>query len=326
MLSRNFTIKVLVVLTVLAVAGASVFVGTSLIRPKGARAATTSLMTLDPTSLSATLVSQSTYSGQDVETNWSLPNGDSVTVAGPQGSVLNIQPISWTGDPGTTVAPEIITVSPPPPSTTAITGDQAISLYAASGFSLYHDAMAVGFSSAEASQMINEDAASSSRIFSHICANDQWKGHYTSHECVYQVLLQSSGSKDWYIANKTRSSETAVGHNALEEFATWVSHAGHDNIDWDPSATITKGSCSTVTLNVGYNGSGVSVSQDVCPQTLNPRFGDWNGFGAKWTDTNGDCPGTWETNPSASVEYDAGGSNTDNYTLWDFGGVYFNYC
>src|ERR1051326_5000631 len=68
-----------------------------------ARADTTAqLMTLDSSSLPATLVSQTVTAGQDVVTNWTDTNGDTFTVAGPAGTVLTIGTDSETAPDGIT--------------------------------------------------------------------------------------------------------------------------------------------------------------------------------------------------------------------------------
>lgn len=273
-----------------------------------ARADTSPLMTVDPTGLSATLVSQYVESGQDVVATFADASGETFTIAGPAGTVFFLGTASdgW----------PYVKVSPPIINTSAITADQAIAQYNSSGFSLYQDAMAVGFSSTEAQDMVNAD--SGLRIFNHICLTTHWSGADT-HECDRQYILQSSGSKDWYIGNVTEASAQAAGIFAgLYWFRTYVTYNTHDAVQWSPANTIGKGSCSNVTVNATYSGVGVSASQNVCPDSLSPFFPPIDGFGTVWQGNYAlpPCTGTWEAAPSASTEYDAGGAATDNYSLW----------
>lgn len=280
--------------------------------PVGRTRAATSpapLMTLDTTGLSAALDSQSVTSGQDVITNWTDTSGNTFTIAGPEGTVLYLG-TDTDGVPYAKVSPPLISTS------TTMTGDQAIAQYVSSGFSLYNDALAVGYSSTDAQGLVNQ-ANASGRIISHICISTKWSGAGT-HECDVQHLLQHSGSHDWYIGNQTLSSVWRRGFSAVYWFRTYVTYDHHDNIDWNPSATQYT-DCSSVTESASApNGVGISATQKVCGNELDPFFPPINGFGAVWTDGffGAECNSTVNAAPSASVEYDAGGASTDNYSLW----------
>jgi hypothetical protein len=286
--------------------GAIVLVGAMLISigVHSARAdASPQLMTFDSSSsLSATLTSQSVIAGQDVVTNWTDTNSDTYTVAGPQGTVLYL----GTDPDGV----PYLKVSPPVISTSAITGDQAIAQYNASGLSLNQDALAVGFSSTEAQQMVS--GQSNPDTISNVCFHKHASGA-DFRGCDGQHLLSSNGASDWVIGNLTWSRADAVGINGLTWYRVYVTYDGHVRKSIDPTSAIdTNGS--NVKVTASYGGHSASVTQPVPADSLSPFTPPISGFGTVWQTSTFLCLSTHT--PSASVENDAGGAPTDNYSIW----------
>jgi hypothetical protein len=268
------------------------------------RADASQLMTLDATSsLSATLTSQSVMAGQDVVTNWTDTNGDTYTIAGPEGTILYL---------GTdTDGVPYLKVSPPVISATAITGEQAIAQYTASGLSLYNEALAVGFSSTEAQQMVsgqaNPDTISSVCYHKHASGAD-FRG------CDGQHLLSSNGASDWVIGNLTWSRADPNAPSGLTWYRVYVTYEGHVRKSTDPTSTIDTSDDPNVTVIASYGGNSNSVTQPVPQDSLGPFTPGIGGFGTIWQASPWYCQPTHA--PSASVEDDAGGAPTDNYSIW----------
>jgi hypothetical protein len=289
--------------------GAIVFVGAMLIsigvytvRVHTVRADASHLMTLDPSSsLSATLTSQSVIAGQDVVTNWTDSNGDTYTIAGPQGTVLYLG-TDTNGVPYGKVSPPVI-------STTAITGDQAIAQYNASGLSLYQEALAVGFSSTEAQQIVS--GQSNPDIISSACYKKHTSG-VDVRGCDGQHLLSSNGARDWVIGNLTYSRADPLGSNGVKWYRVYVTYEGHTRLSHDPTTTIT--TPANVTVTASYGGHSASITQFVPQDSLGPFTPGIGGFGTIWQASPWYCQVTHA--PSASVEDDAGGAPTDNYSIW----------
>ena len=181
---------------------------------------------------------------------------------------------------------------------------------------VYANAIAVGFSKAQADEMVAQTAittagaaisapsskatvstarstksslssSASATIIATPCASIKSAngGQATGRACDIMTLVQRSG-ENWYIGD----SITASGHNG-----TWWNNLtklnasdnyvkGNSVVEWQPSGFVNTGSCQTYNESIGWNGIGIGSTQTVCPSGLGPEWANpTTGSGAQWT-------------------------------------------
>lgn len=111
------------------------------------------------------------------------------------------------------------------------------------------------------------------------------KVSYDSYGCRVIRWYGLQGSYYYYgVSNKItgRVSDAINRMTGLSHLTSWYS--GNAYVDWAPSSTISKGSCSTVQASVGYGPASLSLSDMICPSSLSPIWAYSNlGFGGKWS-------------------------------------------
>lgn len=122
--------------------------------------------------------------------------------------------------------------------------------------------------------------------------------------------MSQSGST-WYIGDDVTGSgnDTRSTGYSLTYFHAWVGYnqSGNHLVRWSPSATVTRGSCSTYTASVGYSSSSISSAQTVCPDRLDPTQNTASN-GVAWRGC--DYHKYTEGAPSTDVEYNGPGAST----------------
>jgi hypothetical protein len=239
-------------------------------------------------------VSQRTIAGGDVVETWK--SGDaSVVAVGAAGSTIAIHPVSAANGSGSVTAS---VTSAPIDKSGPDAAARAVAAYAASGRSVYADALAVSGDPAWAARVAAQAGTTSTAtanrpatsatphgIIDSACANAVGdSNHAYGRVCVVQNLITATSNGTWYIGDQTSGSanDTATLH-ALTRFHAWDSYpTGNGIVEWNPQSTIPKGSCSNVTASLSYSGVGVSQSSTVCPDKLTPTIYD-HGFGTEWS-------------------------------------------
>jgi hypothetical protein len=199
----------------------------------------------------------------------------------------------------------------------------ALHRYASSGRSVYDEALAVGFTTAQAAATAkalgisvpgtaSKSAVSDAKILGSACANVTNSSHLAVHDCLLLELLQSSGSH-WYLGLKISASARYGGGENLFEFSGYSSASQSNNslASYSPQSTvpITNNDCTTETASLGYNGTGLASTETVCPDNWGPYFNGNAGFGSIWKGCSPDDGSIWEGAPSVSVMNDPDGGH-----------------
>ena len=193
-----------------------------------------------------------------------------------------------------------------------------------SASTVYDNAVAVGFTSAEATQIANQASAvgnslaSSSnalrptsiapRIKSMATGNGPAKGTIIGSPCVsvsgnggaatgrtcdVQVIMQSVG-QDWYIGDQlTSSGHDNTTWNNLTQLTGNDNYVGGNSIvEWNPSGFQSTGNCTQYNESIGFNGIGIGSTQTVCPSGIGPQWPNpTTGQGVTWTGCSGNTQG-----------------------------------
>ncbi len=184
----------------------------------------------------------------------------------------------------------------------------------------FRDITAVGFSKAQAEAMIasatGEKVSSSLhsyiRILGTPCVAIRHAngGQATGRTCDIMTLIQRNGY-NWYIGDKlTTSGHNGTWWNNLNLLRGGDSYTkGNSVVEWNPSGYQKRGSCHTVSESVGWNGSGVSSSQTVCPDGIGPSNADpTTGFASQWTG----CSSTIQSSPGVDIIHSPPNASASN--------------
>jgi hypothetical protein len=280
-------------------------------------------MSLDPSSLPATLTSQRTLVGGDAVTTWSPPSGGTFQVAGPIGAAISLTSVRGpAGVPANSPAGEDIGITLPNTSTIAITGDQAIAEYTASDRSLSQDALAAGIATSEVHQMVA--TLPSSRFIGHPICVGRYFGNKVAygHACALRQLEQSSGANDWYIGTYITSSGSSLCCGRMFFFQAYDQYgSGTTTARWDPTANTPdpNSNCITKTFSVTLGAITASQQVTICPGVIVPMNPPPpHGFGTTWVEGDGGagaCPGDVKTAPSTSLQFVPNGARGDGLTM-----------
>ncbi|MHB1431168.1 MAG: hypothetical protein ACYCVZ_03500 [Streptosporangiaceae bacterium] len=249
------------------------------------------------------LVSQRLLPHGLVLTTWRR-GAQTASFAGPRGSVILFNETS--GRRGAAGSASASLTPPPMPvgGAMARTPTQAAEL-------LYEEAVAVGTPVAAARQMAfglrsgstsngtsavgSVSAMSKGTIYNSGCAHTTGDaGNAWGTSCLEQkmapdsepnqvytldTLTTSGNDNDWYCA--------LTGLLGKDYYRYSGSYGNHGLVTWKPASTVPEGSPKTYTASLGYNGTGVSVSQTAYPNNLNPMLAAYNGqsptsFGDQW--------------------------------------------
>jgi hypothetical protein len=263
-------------------------------------------MTLVAGNIPTAFVSASTITGGDLATTWSVDTSGGVSAAGLPGSQVTYQALG----------PNEIETTLTPPSG----ADSSAAAYAASGRSVYWEALATGVPAAVAAQMtlalgdsIPAGAASSSgskgssattsaetvspdSIFNSGCAHDYFPN--TSKKIWGEACIQQSFLEDVpgsvYVENQvtTTGDDTYASDSYLtylEGDSHWPVGVTETRVGWSPSGTINEGSPTLYTLMASYDGLGGSIQEYQYPATLSPYYPSGPsdpGFGSDWEGYN----------------------------------------
>lgn len=119
------------------------------------------------------------------------------------------------------------------------------------------------------------------------CATYTAAGGYVSlHGCDTQWLDAANGG-DWYMADQMEVSaaSSSVWNARLTQLYNYVSYdSGNEVVKWTPNATISTGSCTTVTIGYTSSQSGLSYteSSQVCPNSIGPYTVTATKYGTVW--------------------------------------------
>ncbi len=251
--------------------------------------------------VSGSLVSETRLSSNSATAEWTA-SGLTVTVAGPIGSTVNVASSDGTS-----------TASISTPGIDKQSG--SVSSYVSSGQALIDNAIAVGYTPAQAAALAQSQgidlqtqqpsgspkaaggaqgsssgpiaySLTNGEILASPCASvSSDGGAATGRGCDVQRLLQHK-NQDWYVGD----SQVATGYDSnwwygLTGLRTRVGYgAGNSIVNWAPTSRIPRGQCSTNTLSLSYNGIGFSSSSQLCPDSESPAHNaDWTKFGAEWS-------------------------------------------
>lgn len=263
--------------------------------------------------------------GGDFTAAWRLYS-ETVRVAGPSGSTVIV--------PKPAAKQALVTVRP---LASAHKGSLAAlaAAYALAGKSVVQDAMAVGYTRAEAMNLAAQAPAvdsvslaySPGQIIQTPCASVSGDGNNAyGRACDIQRMVQDNGGGNWIIADEVTSSGNDTGPfrwNTLESLTAYVNYGANNTIiKWTPNATITQGNCGTITLGFTYQGVGLSATQTVCPDRMDPYgTNTGNKFGASWSG----CDTSNYTEGTTSVDVD---NNPWNASDWPglTVGISWGYC
>jgi hypothetical protein len=184
---------------------------------------------------------------------------------------------------------------------------------------VYDNAVAVGFTPEEATQIANQasavgnslamtSSARASRIKSMATGNGPAKGTIIGSPCVsvsgnggaatgrtcdVQVIMQSTG-QDWYIGDQlTSSGHDDTTWNNLTQLTGNDNYVGGNSIvEWNPSGFQSTGNCTSYNESIGYNGVGIGSTQTVCPSGIGPQWPNpTTGQGVTWTGCSSNTQG-----------------------------------
>jgi hypothetical protein len=252
---------------------------------------------------SATRLSQHSIAGGDVVASWQV-GAATVTAAALPGSTVTVSSFGPVGQAGGAEASVTLNAVN---KTGANAADRAIKAYKSSGRSVYSEAVAVGYSPAEATKLqtnlTSGPLIASASIIGSACATVYGDaGSAYGRACVVQYLMQATQGGDWYIGDKiTGSGSDSDWLWKLTGLQSWETYgSGNSIIDWSPGSTQFPSSCGNFTASLGFAGSGISASTTICPDRLDPKFFT-RGFGTNWTgcDKNQYVEGT----PSVDLDH-----------------------
>jgi hypothetical protein len=257
----------------------------------GANSDSPSYMKIVTSGESTTRLSQHMIKGGDATESWKVGNA-TVTVSGPPGSTVSV---SSTGSPGAAGSVQASVTLPGNDKYGANAAQRALIRYATSGRSVYSEALAVGYSASEASQVRTNltsspqspalSAVAASSIIGSACASVKGDGNQAyGKACIIQTLMQAKGY-DWYIGDEITSS---AGNSdfwwGLTGLQAWDTYGPNNTIvRWNPSSTQYPSACGNVTFGLTYNGAGISATDTLCPDRLDPKFFGSGGYGTNWT-------------------------------------------
>jgi hypothetical protein len=196
--------------------------------------------------------------------------------------------------------------------------------YAASGQSVYRQALAVGVGPAIARRM----AASlghvpGGTIFASGCQNTSPSDSdgAVGTACVQQSYLQNIVGAV-YVENQITSTGEATGAklNTLRGYYIYNNGFTYTRVGWSPSGTVKEGSPTTYTLTASGAGFSASVQETQYPDTLSPYFP--NGvseaaFGSQWSGSN---KNTFDSANSVAIVHNGHGSPSNTkigvYIAW----------
>jgi hypothetical protein len=130
------------------------------------------------------------------------------------------------------------------------------------------------------------------------------------HACIGQKLMQANGA-DWYVGDEI----TSTGWDSdywwlLTGLQAWDQYGANNTIfSYSPSSQQYPSGCSNVTYSLSYNGVGVSATNALCPNRLDPKFWGSTGFGTNWTG----CANVNQTVGAPSVDVDHNPPNASEY-------------
>jgi len=119
------------------------------------------------------------------------------------------------------------------------------------------------------------------------CVNTSGDGGTAwGHGCITQKMMQQNGG-DWYIGDSITGSgndNNGATGNSLTGLQVRNDYpSGNTVVQYNPSGTITRGSCSNFNPGLSWNGISVSASATICPSNEQPAFNGNTGFGANGT-------------------------------------------
>lgn len=225
----------------------------------------------------------------DVATTWLGASGTvEARGAGPAGSQAVVSPAisSVTSQGAAIYSTSAELVVPQPPAGTSLT--TIAEEYAASGPSVYWDAIGAGATPAVAAEMTEADGLSvpsapgptttdvtpdGGTIYNSACIT-KYAGIddlIQAEMCVVQSYLQQGPAI--YVENQnTTSGISAISNeplSALDGYYAWGPTGGtYNRVGWSPAATISEGTPTTYTLSASYGGFGASVQETQYPDTL----------------------------------------------------------
>jgi hypothetical protein len=285
---------------------------------------------LAPGSPPMTLGYTGTLVGGDTVTSWS-GNGITVAAAAQPGSEIVIHAPSAVKSATAGVTSTVGAGVNPPPSLSGSNPTVLAQQYAASGRSVYSEALAVGTPPAVAASMAASlgvgvsgvsaqtsnqrgstaptiTATTTGPIINSNCAYTSVdSGNIWGSACLVQRLLQAIPG-EYYIGNQITTSgaaKAAAGGNrlvGLEGYYYWGNGYTYTRVRWAPSSSRYVGTSTTYTLTASYAGFGLSVPITQHPGTLTPEFPNHftqAAFGSKWTRSNGN--GTVDSANSCAI-------------------------
>jgi hypothetical protein len=247
--------------------------------------------TLQTPAKDVTFVGEEQIPGGDWTASWTV-NGETVKVAAPAGSTVIV---AQTGGRSASAL-----VRTPAQSKRGTSLKSLATAYAAAGKSVVQDAMAVGYSSAEAQALAGgvRPAFKPGDIISSPCASvtgdggDAW-----GRACDVQKMMQDNGGGNWYVGDQVTGSADNSWNSLYDitGLAADVNYgSGNSIIQWQPNSTVSTGSCTTRGYSLNYNYVNVSTSSTICPDRMDPdgpsntRFGGhWSGCDKWGSDTEG---------------------------------------
>jgi hypothetical protein len=191
---------------------------------------------------------------------------------------------------------------------------------------IYDNAIAVGFSKAQAEAMVanakktvaevtgnspktksttsartkKTNSVSSLPIIGSPCVNGNFNGgQATGRTCDVQTLVQSNSSGRYINDDITTSGHNGTWWNNLTNLSGNDNYAhGNNIVKWNPTVFRPTGSCSTFNEGISFDGLNLGDSETVCAAGLGPEWSDpTTGNGAEW---NG-CSGNTQGAPSTDV-------------------------
>ena len=262
--------------------------------------------------------------GGDYTAAWRV-YGETVRVAGPSGSTVTV--------PRPARNHAMATIRPPA-SLHKHSLAALAEAYARSGKSIAQDAMAVGYSAAQARKLARQAAGTHARtayspgqIIETPCASVSGDSNNAyGRACDVQKMVQDNGGGNWIVGDETTSSGNDTGPfrwNTLESLTAYVNYGANNTIvQWKPGSSVPEGNCSTVSLSLSYDNVGLSDSETVCPDREDPYgTGTANKFGAQWSG----CDTSNYVEGADSVDVD---NNPSNASVWPgvTVGISWGYC
>jgi hypothetical protein len=224
--------------------------------------------------------------GGDYTATWKM-FGETVKVAAPAGSTVTVAKPSH----GQATASVQVPASLRKGNLRALAA-----AYAASGKSVYQDALAVGYSPAQAARIaapttrtanVVQPMTAAGSIISTPCVSTSGDaGNAYGRACDVQKMMQDNGGGNWIVGDEvTGSGNDTDWADSLSGLAAYVNYgSGNTVIKWTPNSTVNAGNCQTISLGVSYNGVSASDSQTICPARIDPYGTNTSTrFGSKWS-------------------------------------------